>query len=86
MGLLSLCHFQATVEALLESMHWLSTHYRAQQSQWDLTVPNRLVTLDNRILPLELIFTYLLARGSHQLCREEDEEDKIPVLNLTATA
>lgn len=81
-GFLSLCHFQATVEALLESMYWLSTPYRAQQSHWDLTAHNRLVRLGKTILPLELIFMYLLARGSYQLYQEENEDDKAPFLNL----
>lgn len=81
-GFLSLYHFQATGEALPESMYWLSTHYRVQQSQWDLTVHNRLVRLDKTILALELIFMHLLAQGSYQLCQEEDKEDKGPFLIL----
>lgn len=75
-GFLSLYLIQATIEALLESMLWLSTNYRAQQSQWDLIVCNRLVRLDKIIIPLDLIFMNLLAQGSYQLCQEEDEEDK----------
>lgn len=70
-GFLSLYLFQANVEVLLES-----TNYRAQQSQWDLIVRNRLVGLDKIIIPLDLIFMNLLAEGSYQLCQEEDEEDK----------
>lgn len=72
-GFLSLYLFQATVEALLESMLWLSTNYRAQQSQWD---HNRLVSLEKIITALDLIFTNLLAQGSYQFCWQEDEEDK----------
>lgn len=76
MGFLSLYLFQATVETLLESMLWLSTNYRAQQSQWDLLVRNSLVRLEKITTALDLIFTNLLAQGSYQFCRQEDEEDK----------